>query len=492
MKLGKPVNIPVYKLVHEFRSDPSKVFEYIDSVYEVIKKVEDKIKSFITITPIETVYNYVDNLIKSNKHRIDRLKLFGVPIAIKDNISTKGIRTTCASKMLENYVPPYNATVIEKIMNEGGVIIGKTNMDEFAMGSTTETSAFYPTKNPWDLTKVPGGSSGGSATAIASGEAPLALGSDTGGSIRNPASFCGVYGLKPTYGLVSRYGLIAYASSMDQIGPMARNVTDLAMLLNVIAGYDPRDSTSVPIKQGVDYVDELYKLYYKEPKLRIGIIKEFFDGSEEPVRKAALKAVDVLCSHHKCSDISLPFPRQIIASYYIIAMAEASSNLARFDGVRYGIKINLDNKSWDEAFAEVRTRGFGYEVKKRIAVGAYILSAGYRDMYYIRALKFRRLLKEKFDQIFKSFDVVVSPTMPILPPKLGEFFEDPIRIYLADVNTVVANLIGSPAISIPIDFYNGLPIGLQAIAKQFSEPILLYIAKQLEDRTGFKDIIASV
>ncbi|MEM0026415.1 MAG: Asp-tRNA(Asn)/Glu-tRNA(Gln) amidotransferase subunit GatA [Ignisphaera sp.] len=490
--MSKYLSMPIHKLIEEFKTDPSKTFDYLDSLYDNIKRVENKIRSFITIIPQETLDRYVENLIKENKHRIDNLKLFGIPIAVKDNISTKGIRTTCASKMLENYVPPYNATVVEKILREGGIIIGKTNMDEFAMGSTTETSAFYPTKNPWDTTRVPGGSSGGSATALASGEAPLALGSDTGGSIRNPASFCGVYGLKPTYGLVSRYGLIAYASSMDQIGPMARNVVDLAILLSVIAGHDPRDSTSVPFVQSVDYVQELYKLHHKEPKLRIGVIKEFFEGSEEPVKKATAKAVDLLCSYHECQEISLPFSKQIIAAYYIIAMAEASSNLARFDGVRYGMKIDFTNRSWDEAFTEVRTKGFGYEVRKRIAIGAYILSAGYRDMYYIRALKLRRVLKERFDQIFKGYDIVVSPTMPILPPRLGEFFEDPLRIYLADVNTVAANLVGIPAISIPVDFYNGLPIGLQAMAKQFSEPLLLYIAKQLEDRTGFRDILAQL
>jgi aspartyl-tRNA(Asn)/glutamyl-tRNA(Gln) amidotransferase subunit A len=483
--------MPVFKLLQEFKADPMKIFDYLDIVYRVINSVETKVRSFITLVPQDTIFKHVEKLMKEGKERINSMKLFGIPIAVKDVISTKGIRTTCASKMLENYIPPYNATVIEKIMNEGGIIIGKTNMDEFAMGSTTETSAFYPTHNPWDLSRVPGGSSGGSAAALAAGEVPLALGSDTGGSIRNPAAFCGVYGLKPTYGIVSRYGLIAYASSMDQIGPMARNTMDLAILLNVIAGYDPKDSTSLPIG-AKDYVSLLKELMHKEPKLRIGLVKELFENSNESVRSSAYKAVDILCSYHECVPVSLPYGKQLVATYYIIAMAEASSNLARFDGVRYGLKISFENRGWDEVYSDVRTKGFGYEVKKRIALGAYILSIGYRDMYYIRALKFRRILKETFDKIFKSVDAVISPTMPILPPKLGEFFEDPLKIYLADVNTVIANLIGVPAISIPIDFYNGLPVAIQIMSRQLTEEMLLYLSMQVEEKTGFRNIIAEV
>jgi aspartyl-tRNA(Asn)/glutamyl-tRNA(Gln) amidotransferase subunit A len=483
--------MPVFKLLQEFKADPMKIFDYLDIVYRVINSVETKVRSFITLVPQDTIFKHVEKLMKEGKERINSMKLFGIPIAVKDVISTKGIRTTCASKMLENYIPPYNATVIEKIMNEGGIIIGKTNMDEFAMGSTTETSTFYPTHNPWDLSRVPGGSSGGSAAALAAGEVPLALGSDTGGSIRNPAAFCGVYGLKPTYGIASRYGLIAYASSMDQIGPMARNTMDLAILLNVIAGYDPKDPTSLPIS-AKDYVSLLKELMHKEPKLRIGLVKELFENSNESVRSSTYKAVDILCSYHECVPVSLPYSKQLVATYYIIAMAEASSNLARFDGVRYGLKISFENRGWDEVYSDVRTKGFGYEVKKRIALGAYILSIGYRDMYYIRALKFRRILKETFDKIFKSVDAVISPTMPILPPKLGEFFEDPLKIYLADVNTVIANLIGVPAISIPIDFYNGLPVAIQIMSRQLTEEMLLYLSMQVEEKTGFRNIIAEV
>jgi aspartyl-tRNA(Asn)/glutamyl-tRNA(Gln) amidotransferase subunit A len=487
----KYLSMPVYRLLQEFKTDPMKIFDHLELVYKVINGTENKIRSFITLISKDIVFKYVEKLVKEGLEKFDSLKLLGIPIAVKDNISTKGIRTTCASRMLENYIPPYNATVIERIIKEGGIIIGKTNMDEFAMGSTTETSAFYPTRNPWDLSRVPGGSSGGSAAALSAGEAPLALGSDTGGSIRNPAAFCGVYGLKPTYGLVSRYGLIAYASSMDQIGPMARNTMDLAILLNIIAGHDSKDSTSLLIN-GKDYVSLLKELTHKEPRLRIGIIKELFENSDEGIRSKTYKAVDMLCTYHDCLTISLSYGKQLVAAYYIIAMAEASSNLARFDGVRYGLKIPFENKGWDEIYSEVRTKGFGYEVKKRIALGAYILSVGYRDMYYIRALKFRRILKETFDKIFKSVDAVMSPTMPILPPKLGEFFEDPLRMYLADVNTVIANLIGVPAISIPIDFYNGLPVAVQIMSRQLTEEVLLYLSMQLEEKTRFRNIVAEV
>ncbi len=489
--MSKYVSLPAYKLLEEFYSDPTKVFEYLEAIYDRIDRIEDRVRAYITIVPREKSLRYAEELVKKFRDSKILPPLFGIAIAIKDNISTKGIRTTCASKMLENYVPPYDATVIEKIKMAGAIIIGKTNMDEFAMGSTTETSAFYPTRNPWDLGRSPGGSSGGSASALASGEASLALGSDTGGSIRNPAAFTETYGLKPTYGLVSRYGLIAYGSSLDQIGPMARNTRDLAILLNVISGYDERDSTSLPIEKQ-DYVKLLDKLIHDEPKLRIGIMKELFDGSEDSVKSTAYRAVDRLCSYHICEELSIPYTRQIVAAYYIIAMAEASSNLARYDGVRYGFRKNIENRDWVEVYSDVRTEGFGYEVKKRIALGAYVLSVGYREMYYIRALRFRRMLRDRFNEIFKKFDTVVSPTMPILPPKLGEFIEDPIKMYLSDINTVIANLIGSPAISIPIGFHNGLPIGLQIMSKPLNEPVILYLSNQLENVMGYRDLIAEV
>ncbi len=482
------ISAPAYRLIEEFRSDPQKIHDYVDAIYDRIESVEPKVRAYITIRSRDEVHRDVDALIKSGK---TNAPLFGILVAVKDNISTRGIRTTCASRMLENYVPPYDATVVRKLRNAGAIVIGKTNMDEFAMGSTTETSAFYPTRNPWDLNRVPGGSSGGSAAALAAGEATLALGSDTGGSIRNPAAFTSVFGLKPTYGLVSRYGLIAYASSMDQIGPFARNTRDLALLLTVIAGPDEYDATSLQIKPP-NYLEVLNRYIQREPRLRLAIVRELFEGSDEKVRTVAEKALDKLCSYHECGEISLPYTRQIVAAYYVIAMAEASSNLARYDGVRYGLKVPVENRSWIDVYTEARTKGFGYEVKKRIALGAFVLSAGYREMYYIKALRFRRMLKEYFNQVFKEFDLVVSPTMPILPPRLGELIADPIKMYLADVNTVIANLIGVPAISIPVGFYGNLPVGLQFMAPALAEEKLLYISSQLEELLKYRDLVSEV
>jgi aspartyl-tRNA(Asn)/glutamyl-tRNA(Gln) amidotransferase subunit A len=485
------IGIPMYKLLEEFSSNPDLVIEYLTKLYDRIARVEEKVKAFITLRSLNDVLSEVESLVKIKKMSRNRMSLFGVAIAIKDNISTKGLRTTCASRMLENYVPPYDATVIAKLKAEGAVIIGKTNMDEFAMGSTTETSAFFTTRNPWDLTRSPGGSSGGSAAALAAGETTIALGSDTGGSIRNPAAFTATFGLKPTYGLVSRYGLIAYASSLDQIGPMARNTDDLALLLNSIAGYDHRDSTSVNIPLP-DYYRAMYEMYYREPRLKIAIARELFEYSEEYVKNVAYKAVDMLCSFHECDEVNIPYARHSVAAYYIISMAEASSNLARYDGVRYGFKVVFDNKNWIDVYRDVRTKGFGYEVKKRIALGVYILSSGYWDMYYLKALKFRRMLKEEFDKIFKKFNAIVSPTMPILPPKLGELIADPIKMYYSDVNTVIANLIGAPAISIPIGFANSLPVGLQIMVKHFNEVTALYLSKFIEDKLKLHDLTALV
>ncbi|HID80622.1 MAG TPA: Asp-tRNA(Asn)/Glu-tRNA(Gln) amidotransferase subunit GatA [Ignisphaera sp.] len=484
----KYISTPAYQLVEEFRSDPQKIHDYVDAIYDRIERVEPKVRAYITIRSRDEVHKDVDMLIKSGNYEGP---LFGILVAVKDNISTRGIRTTCASKMLENYVPPYDATVIRRLKSAGAIVLGKTNMDEFAMGSTTETSAFYPTRNPWDLSRVPGGSSGGSAAALVAGEATLALGSDTGGSIRNPAAFTATFGLKPTYGLVSRYGLIAYASSMDQIGPLARNTRDLALLLSVIAGYDEHDATSLPVVVP-NFVKLLDEYVHREQRLRIAIVKELFERSDISVQSVAGKALDRLCSIHECDEIELRYTKHIVAAYYIIAMAEASSNLARYDGIRYGLKVEVENRSWIDVYTEVRTRGFGYEVKKRIALGAFVLSAGYRDMYYIKALRFRRMLKEMFNEIFKRFDLVASPTMPILPPKLGELVADPIKMYLADINTVIANLIGIPAISVPVGFYNGLPVGLQFMAPPLAEDKLLYVSQQLEDMLKLRDLIAEV
>ncbi len=478
---------PAYRLVELFRSDPSKIVDYVDSVYDRIQRVEPLVKAFITIRSREELLEEAQRIAKN----VDSYVLPGILVAVKDNISTRGIRTTCASRMLENYVPPYDATVIERLKRAGALILGKTNMDEFAMGSTTETSAFFPTKNPWDLSRVPGGSSGGSAAALAAGEATLALGSDTGGSIRNPAAFTATYGLKPTYGLVSRFGLIAYASSLDQIGPMARCVEDLALLLQVIAGFDPRDATSLPVAVP-NYLEELNRLWHEEPRLRIAVPRSLVEVSEEGVRKVFEDALNKLCSRHECEDVEVPYRDQIVAAYYIVAMAEASSNLARYDGVRYGLKTSFEGRSWIDVYTEVRTKGFGYEVRKRIALGAFVLSAGYRDAYYLKALRFRRLLKEYFDDLYKRFDIVVSPTMPILPPRLGELVSDPLRMYMADINTVIANLIGCPAISIPIGFYNGLPVGLQAMSKPLNEVTLLYLGKELQESLGYANLVSEV
>ena len=404
-------------------------------------------------------------------------------VAVKDNICTLNIRTTCASKMLENFIPPYDATVIEMLKREDAIIIGKTNMDEFAMGSTTETSYFGPTRNPWNLNKVPGGSSGGSAAALIADEATLALGSDTGGSIRCPASYCSVIGLKPTYGLVSRYGLIAYANSLEQIGPLAKSTADCALLLSVIGGYDPKDSTSVNIPPA----NYLGMLGDDLKDLKMGLPREFFgEGIEESVMKHVWSAVQILedlgVTYEK---ISLPSLRYALAAYYIIAMSEASSNLARYDGIRYGYRVERDDGSWSKIYSKNRRIGFGAEVRRRIILGTYALSAGYYEQYYLKALKVRTLIRREFEKALKKFDVIVGPTMPLPPFNLGEKIHDPLTLYMCDVLTVPANLIGYPAISIPCGFENNLPIGLQVISKPFNESMLLKISSAFENKADF-------
>jgi aspartyl-tRNA(Asn)/glutamyl-tRNA(Gln) amidotransferase subunit A len=406
--------------------------------------------------------------------------LAGIPVAIKDNISTKGILTTCASKILTGYVPPYDAHVIERLKEAGAVIIGKTNMDEFAMGTSTETSSYGSTKNPWDTDRVPGGSSGGSAAAVAGDEAPLALGSDTGGSVRCPASFCGIVGLKPTYGVISRYGLIAYANSLEQIGPFATNVRDVAALFDVVAGYDARDSTSV--NREVNYSSALSN---DVSGLKIGVPEEYFgEGTDEKVEKAVWDAI------HKLEDlgasrteVKMPHTKYALAAYYIIAMSEASSNLARFDGMRYGLRT--EDSDWHTTFSQVRAAGFGDEVKRRIILGTYALSAGYHDKYYLKALKVRTLIKQDFEQAFKNVDVLITPTMPYPAFKLGEKIGDPLSLYLADVDTVPINLAGVPSISVPCGFSEGLPVGMQIIGKHFDEATILRAAYTFEENTDF-------
>ena len=406
--------------------------------------------------------------------------LAGIPIAIKECISTQGIETTCSSKILRGYVPPYDAHVVERLKAEGAIVMGKTNMDEFAMGTSTETSCFGPTRNPWDLGTVPGGSSGGSAGAVAGGEAPCALGSDTGGSVRCPASFCGIVGLKPTYGLVSRYGLIAYANSLEQIGPLTNTVEDTALLMEIIAGHDWRDTTSA--EKG-SYIPGLKNGIRG---LKIGIPKEYFgEGVDKKVEKAIWDAISTLESLGAAwKEVSLPHTRYALAAYYVIAMSEASSNLARFDGLRYGLRKDED-QDWHTTYSEIRAEGFGPEVKRRILLGTYALSAGYYGRYYLKALKVRTLIKDDFLRAFNDVDIIAGPTMPIPAFRIGERINDPLSLYLADVFTVPINLAGVPAVSLPCGFSGRLPIGLQLIGKHFQEDLLLRAAHAFEEATPF-------
>ena len=404
--------------------------------------------------------------------------LAGVPIAIKENISTKGLSTTCSSKILQGYVPPYDAHVIEKLKSAGAVILGKTNMDEFAMGTSTESSYYGPTFNPWDMDRVPGGSSGGSAAVVAAGEAPVSLGSDTGGSVRCPAAYCGVVGLKPTYGCISRYGLISYANSLEQIGPLATNVADVATIMNVIAGYDSRDSTS--INRENTYSDALKD---DVKGMNIGVPEEYFgEGIDENVEKAVWDSIskfeDMGATYEK---VSMPHTKYALASYYIIAMSEASSNLARFDGTRYGYRVDGDN--WHVMASKTRAEGFGDEVKRRILLGTYALSAGYHDKYYLKALKVRTLVKQDFDKALANVDVLMAPTMPAPAFKIGEKIDDPLSLYLADVNTVPINLAGVPSISVPCGLADGMPVGLQIIGKHFDENTIIKAAYSFEQNT---------
>ena len=456
--------------------------ELTKSVLKRIAEIEGKVHACVTI--VEDIAlkeaEKVDNYIKT-AHEITPLT--GIPTLIKDVICTKGIRTTCSSKMLENFVPLYDATVIEKLKAQKAVIVGKTNMDEFAMGSSTEHSAFFPTYNPWDLSRVPGGSSGGSAVAVSTGEAIYALGSDTGGSIRQPAGFCNVVGLKPTYGRVSRFGLVAFASSLDQIGPMTKDVTDCALVMNVIAGYDSRDSTSVsyPVP---DYTQQLIP---DIKGLKIGIPREYLvEGVQDQVRVALQAAINKLqeLGAEINWEASLPHTKYALAAYYILAPSEASANLARYDGVRYGFS-ERDASNVIETTERTRQFGFGPEVKRRIMLGTYALSAGYYDAYYLKAQKVRTLIKQEFDQAFEKCDALVTPTSPILPFKLGEKLEDPMQMYLSDVCTLPINIAGIPAISIPAGFADNLPIGMQIMGKPFSEEILLRIAFAYEQATDW-------
>jgi aspartyl-tRNA(Asn)/glutamyl-tRNA(Gln) amidotransferase subunit A len=455
--------------------------ELTKAYLERIQKVEPKVHALVTVT---------EKLALEQAQRADKLlasgnatPLTGIPTLIKDVICTRGIRTTCSSKMLENFVPPYDATVVEKLNEAGAVIIGKSNMDEFAMGSSTENSALFITHNPWDLTRVPGGSSGGSAAAVAAGETVYALGSDTGGSIRQPAGFCSVTGLKPTYGRVSRYGLVAFASSLDQIGPLTQDVTDCALVMNAIAVHDPRDSTSVP-QPTPDYTKCLTT---DLKRLRLGVPKEYFvEGMQAEVASAIRAAIAKMEELGARADweVSLPHTRHALAVYYIIAPSEASANLARYDGVKYGFAYQQTDNVW-EAMEKTRQYGFGPEVKRRIMLGTYALSAGYYDAYYLKAQKVRTIIRREFDQAFEKFDALITPTSPTVPFKIGEKVDNPVQMYLSDVCTLPINIAGLPAISIPAGFAAGLPIGMQIIGPPFSEETLLKIAYAYEQATDW-------
>ncbi|WP_053947944.1 Asp-tRNA(Asn)/Glu-tRNA(Gln) amidotransferase subunit GatA [Halolamina sediminis] len=412
--------------------------------------------------------------------------LAGKTVAVKDNISTEGVETTCGSKMLEGYVPPYDATVVERLKEAGATINGKANMDEFGMGTTTETSHFGATLNPVDTDRVPGGSSGGSAAAVAAGEADLALGSDTGGSVRAPAAFCGVVGIKPTYGLVSRYGLVAYANSLEQIGPIAPTVEEAAALLDVIAGSDDRDATTVDEGDGSNYAAAADG---DVEGMTIGIPNELLEGADEGVVETFRDAIDELeAQGAETVEVSMPSVEKAVAAYYVIAMSEASSNLARFDGTRYGLNAveagDYDDLSeagnWNEAFATAREEGFGPEVKRRILLGTFALSAGYHDKYYAKAQDAREWIKQDFDESLQEADVLASPTMPVPPFELGEGLEDPRTMYLADANTVPVNLADLPAISVPAGEADGLPVGLQLVGPKYGEETIVRAASALE------------
>ncbi|HBV96658.1 MAG: glutamyl-tRNA amidotransferase [Peptococcaceae bacterium BICA1-7] len=447
-----------------------------------IVSVEDRLKAFITVTE-EMALKQADEVDKRIAAGEELPPLAGIPIALKDNMCVEGIRTTCASKILFNFVPPYSATVVEKIKSAGMVIIGKTNMDEFAMGSSTENSGFQPTSNPWDTERVPGGSSGGSAVSVAAGETVLALGSDTGGSIRQPASLCGVVGMKPTYGAVSRYGLVAFASSLDQIGPFARDVDDCAQLLNIITGHDPLDSTSAPGEK-TDYTAFLNS---DIKGLKVGVPREYMgEGIDPGVRAVIEKALQVLSSlGADIEEATLPHSRYAIPVYYLIATAEASSNLARYDGVKYGLR---DEEAQDivDMYMKSRSRGFGTEVKRRIMLGTYALSAGYYDAYYLKALKARTLIKQDFDRAFDRFDVLVCPTSPGTAFRKGEKTDDPLQMYLSDITTISVNLAGIPGISVPAGFSGGLPVGMQIMGRPFAEGNLIRVAHAFEGSAGHR------
>jgi len=455
--------------------------ELTQAVLQRVEQTDSRVKAFVTVTgeAALTRAKQADERIAAGKIT----PLTGIPALIKDNMCTKGVLTTCSSKMLHNFIPPYDATVITKLNEHCMVMVGKANMDEFAMGSSTENSALFTTHNPWDLDRVPGGSSGGSAAAVAADECIFALGSDTGGSIRQPAGFCSITGLKPTYGRVSRYGLVAFASSLDQIGPLTKDVTDSALVMNVISGYDASDSTSIN-DQVPDYTQALI------PDLKgfkLGVPKEYLVGGTQPEVDKAIRAAVAKMEELGAKvewDVSLPSTPYALAVYYIIAPSEASANLARYDGVKYGYSYDGPGTMWD-VMEKTRQFGFGPEVKRRIMLGTYALSAGYYDAYYLKAQRVRTLIRREFDAAFEKYDALITPTSPTVPFKIGEKTGDPLQMYLSDVCTLPINIAGVPAISIPAGFAGNLPIGLQVIGKPFSEETLFRVAYAYEQAAGW-------
>ena len=449
---------------------------------ERIDAVEDRVRSFITLTPEIALQQAegADRMLADG----EASPLTGIPVQIKDVMCTQGVRTTCASRMLEDYVPVYNATAVDRLVRQGAVMLGKGNMDEFAMGSSCENSAFHPTLNPWDTSRVPGGSSGGAAASVASGQAIYSLGSDTGGSVRQPAAMCGVVGLKPSYGLVSRYGLVAYASSLDQIGPIGRTVADCALALSAIAGHDPRDATSLP-GLSPDYAASL-NAGGDLTGVRLGVPGEYFaEGIEDGVRKAVEQAISTLEGlGASIREVSLPSTKYALACYYIIAPSECSANLARYDGVKYGYSNQQADDMWG-AMEQTRQHGFGPEVTRRIMLGTFALSSGYYDAYYLKAQQARTLIRRDFESVFETVDALVTPTSPVVAFPVGEKTGDPVQMYLIDVCTLPVNIAGLPGLSVPCGFSDGLPVGMQLIGPHLSEPTLLRVGHCYEQATNW-------
>lgn len=474
-------NLTLHEVRDKIRAREISAKEVLDSVYSRIDAVEQRIDAYISLTK-DKAYEAAEDVDKRLAQGEKLGDLAGIPMALKDNISTCGIKTTCASKMLENYIPPYDAQVYKKLKEAGAILIGKTNLDEFAMGSSTENSAFKTTRNPWNIERVAGGSSGGSAAAVAAGEAFFALGSDTGGSIRQPAALCGLVGFKPTYGAVSRYGVVAYGSSFDQIGPFTKDVEDCAIVLNHLCGHDEKDSTSLAIEHG-DFKEALNK---DIKGMKIGLPKEYFgEGIDPEIRKIVMEAVKKMEGLGACvEETSLPYSEYALPVYYIVASAEASSNLARFDGVRYGHRTS-NYEDLNDIYVNSRSEGFGDEVKLRIMLGTYTLSSGYYDAYYNKALKVRRLIKQDFEKAFEKYDILISPTSPTTAFKIGERTDDQLAMYMSDICTVPVNIAGIPAISIPCGFSGGLPVGMQIMGKALGEASIIKAAHGFQKNTDF-------